>query len=152
MTPCKCRRSTAHTKKRATSGYRSSSALTLKTSLARSFWTLPIRSTRGINKQGWELTMSRSSCFLFWPMASEVMQAGNGSFICECFWTVAYGDNYRTQLRIILWLCMQYWIYSSPWMSETLSSDLKPFPAGEHIGTYEHINNGTFILALFIAA
>lgn len=64
MTPCKCRRSTAHTKMRATSGYRNSSALTLKTSLTQSFWTLPIKSTRGINKQGWELAMSRSACFL----------------------------------------------------------------------------------------
>lgn len=35
-------------------------------------------------------------------------------------------------------------------MSETLSADLKPFPAGEHIGIYEHMNNSTFILAVFI--
>lgn len=50
--PCRCRCSTTDTRTRATNGCRSSSALTLKTSLTRSSWTLPIKSTRGINEEG----------------------------------------------------------------------------------------------------
>lgn len=89
MTPCECLRSTTDTKRRATSGCRNSSALTHKTSLTRSSWTLPIKSTRGINERGRGLpTSGASTCFRCYfcddlprSKAAETMQAGNGSFV-----------------------------------------------------------------------
>ena len=79
MTPCKCRRSTAHTKMRATSGYRNSLTLTPKTSLTQSFQTLPIKSTREISEQGWELMLSGApACFRCWPPKVKGWESDTG--------------------------------------------------------------------------
>lgn len=83
ITPCKCRRCTTDTKKRATSGCRNSSALTHKTSLTRSSWTLPTKSTRGVNERGRGLPApgGHPPAFALTSRSktAERMQAGNGS-------------------------------------------------------------------------
>lgn len=153
MTPCKCRYSTAHTKMRATSGYRNLSPLTLETSLTQSFWTLPIKSTRGINEHGWELTVSgASACFRCWPLKVKGWgsNAGRkwllywGMFLDGCIreylLTPAQTNLLSVDTKLNMFITLD---------SETPSLDTNPFPAGECIGTYKQINNRTFLLEVF---
>lgn len=150
MTPCECLRSTTDMKTRATSGCRNSSALTHKTSLTRSSWTLPIKSTRGINERvPWVTDVRgislRSLLLLQWPLKVKGCRndAGRKWLLCECFGQLHIGIFFEPSSEYF----PDHLIHFSHWMSEMLSSDPNPFPANQNMGNYKHTNN--IFLAVF---
>lgn len=150
ITPCKCRRCTTGTKKRATSGCRNSSALTHKTSLTPSSWTLPTKSTRGVNERGRGLPAPGAPACIcsHFKVKDCRTDAGRKWLLWECLGPLHMGRFFRTQLRIICWLWIHCWICFSPWMSDVLSSDPKPFPASQNIGNSKYRFHRSFVQAV----